>query len=270
MTKTDSEFKGSIPELYDQYMVPMLFEPYAVDLAARAAQRGATRILELAAGTGVVSRRLAATFGAEVEIVATDLNQAMLDRAAANGTCRPVHWQISDAMCLPFGDAEFDLVVCQFGVMFFPDKAEAFAEARRVLRPGGFLLFNVWDRIEDNEFTHVVAQALATLWPDDPPRFMERTPHGYYDVAAIRRDLRKSGFATQPHIDAVSKRSIAALPLHPAIAFCQGTPLRAEIEARGDVTLAEATLAAEDALRTRFGGGPIEGQIRAHVAVAQR
>src|SRR5256885_14920391 len=152
----DIIFTGSIPKLYETYSVPMIFEPYAADLVGRLASRSLARVLEIAAGTGVVTRALASALPESVAIVATDLNQAMLDQAAAVGTKRAVKWQQADAMQLPFGDATFDAVVCQFGVMFFPDKARAFAEARRVLRPGGVFLFNVWDRIAENEFADPV------------------------------------------------------------------------------------------------------------------
>src|SRR5262245_1978957 len=161
----DKKFSGSIPEIYDTYFVPLIFEVYATDLAGRVATRPVSRVLEVAAGTGVVTRALAAALPERASIVATDLNQAMLDRAAAVGTKRPVEWRQADAMRLPFDDGVFDTVVCQFGAMFFPDKAAAFAEARRVLRPGGVFLFNVWDRIEENEFSDVVTNALAPLFP---------------------------------------------------------------------------------------------------------
>src|SRR5262249_8372511 len=143
---TDKVFAGSIPEFYDTYMVPVFFEPYAADLAARLAGRPLARVLETAAGTGVVTRALATTLPESVSIVATDLNQPMLDYASARGTTRAVEWRQADAMDLPFPNGTFDAVVCQFGVMFLPDKARAYAEARRVLRPGGVFLFNVSDR----------------------------------------------------------------------------------------------------------------------------
>ena len=154
---------------------------------------------------------------------------------------------------LPFDDASFDAVVCQFGVMFFPDKAKAFAEARRVLRPGGVFLFNAWDRIEENEFADLVTQALATVFPADPPRFMARTPHGYHETSAIARDLSDGGFAAVPEISTVTRRSRAPSPRHPAIAYCQGTPLRSEIEARDSARLGEATDIAAEAIARRFG-----------------
>ena len=267
---TDKVFSGSIPKLYEAHMVPMIFEPYAVDLANRLARRPLTRVLEIAAGTGVVTRRLAATLPASVAIVATDLNPPMLALATELGTCRAVEWRSADAMNLPFQDASFDAVVCQFGVMFFPDKAKAFSEARRVLRPGGVFLFNVWDRIEENEFAHTVSIALESLFPDDPPRFMARTPHGYFDFDTISRDLRAGGFAAAPVISTVAAHSRAASVRSPAIAYCQGTPLRGEIEARGPSRLAEATDIAEQALALRFGPGPVDGKIQAHVVMVER
>jgi len=227
-------------------------------------------MLELAAGTGVVTRHLAAALSAAVTIVATDLNQPMLDRAARIGTPRPVQWRQADAMQLPFGDATFDAVVCQFGVMFFPDKPHAFAEARRVLRPGGMFLFNVWDRIEENDFAVAVTDALAQMFPDNPARFLARVPHGYHDRAAISRDLERGGFETRPEIFTVTARSRAASPRLPATAFCQGTPLRNEIEARGAERLAEATNVVENALAQRFGNGAVDGKIQALVVTVQK
>jgi SAM-dependent methyltransferase len=190
MPESDKVFAGSIPALYDTYLVPLIFEPYAADLAKRLSSRPLSRVLEVAAGTGVVTRAMVSALPETVSIVATDLNQAMLDRAAAVGTKRPVEWRQADAMQLPFPDGAFDAVLCQFGVMFFPEKSKAFAEARRVLRPGGVYLFNVWDRIEENEFADTVTSALQTLFPSDPPRFMVRTPHGYHDH---RRPARSRG-----------------------------------------------------------------------------
>lgn len=262
-----SLFAGSIPQLYEQYMVPLIFQPYAADLSRRVVLRQPSSVLEIAAGTGVVTRQLAAQLPAQVPIVATDLNQPMLDHAVSLGTVRPVEWRQADAMELPFPDRSFDAVVCQFGAMFFPDKARAFAEARRVLRPGGAFLFNVWDRIEHNEFVAVVTQALDRLFPQAPPRFMHRVPHGYADKAVIAQDLVRGRFG-RAEITTVTLHSRAASPRDPAVAFCQGTPLRAEIEAQGPDALAQATEAGTAAMANRFGAGPVEGRIQAHVVVA--
>lgn len=267
---TDRLFAGPIAQLYERYLVPLIFEPYAVDIAARVARRAPSNVLEIAAGTGVVTRQLARVLRADVPIVATDLNQPMLDQAAATGTSRPVHWQQADAMRLPFPDQSFDVVVCQFGAMFFPDKAQAYAEARRVLRPGGHFMFNVWDRIDQNEFADTVTQALVGLFPDDPPQFMARIPHGYHDTSLIVRDLANGGYSGSPTIDTIAARSRAVSPDVPAVAYCQGTPLRNEIEARGSVHLAEATATATQAIAHRFGSGAVDGKIQAHVVSAER
>ena len=260
-----TQFSGSIPEIYDKYLVPLIFEPYAIDLAQRAAALPITNILELAAGTGVLTRRLAMALPGSVFIIASDLSQPMLDHAAAVGTSRPVDWRQADALALPFDKASFDAVVCQFGVMFFPDKARAFAEVRRVLRRGGLFLFNTWDRIEENEFAQTVTVALAGVFPADPPRFMAQLPHGYHDIETIRRDLSAGGFSSDPEILTLAARSLAASAHIPAVAYCQGTPLRGEIEARDPTKLLTATAAAEAALEQRFGTAAVDGKIQAHI-----
>src|SRR3954468_13789813 len=195
MSDVDRVFAGSIPQLYDRLLVPLIFEPYAEDLAARVALLQPSSVLEIAAGTGAVARQLARALATDATIVATDLNQSMLDQASTVGTKRPVEWRQADAMQLPFPNGTFDAVVCQFGVMFFPEKSKAFSEARRVLRPGGVFIFNVWDRIEENEFADTVTIALESLFPKDPPRFLARTPHGYHDHRIIERDLANGGFS---------------------------------------------------------------------------
>jgi ubiquinone/menaquinone biosynthesis C-methylase UbiE len=267
--KIDTAFAGSIPALYQRYLVPLIFESYAADLALRVLQRQPARVLEIAAGTGVVTRQLAATLPPDIQIVATDLNQPMLDHAATLEISRLVEWRQADAMQLPFQDEMFDVVVCQFGVMFFPDKAKAFSEARRVLRAGGYLLFNVWDEIKENEFADTVTRALETVFPSDPPRFMVRIPHGYHDLSTIAQDLRRGGFTKQIESTTLAARSRAGSPRIPAIAYCHGTPLRGEMEARDPSRLAEATDTAEHALRKRFGPGPVDGKIQALIIASE-
>jgi len=263
----DDLFAGSIPTLYETLLVPLIFEPYAADLVNRLSARPVSRVLEIASGTGVVTRALASALPEDVSIVATDLNQAMLDQASMVGTTRVVEWRQADAMQLPFPDRQFDVVACQFGVMFFPDKAKAFSEARRVLAPGGVFIFNVWDRLAENEFADVVTGALESVFPADPPRFLARTPYGYHDRRAIERDLATAGFNASPQINTVQARSRAAAARIPAVAFCQGTPLRNEIEARGGSRLNEATDVATEAIAKRFGQGAIDAKIQAHVVV---
>lgn len=267
---TDKVFAGSVPKLYESHLVPLIFDSYAADLAHRVASRRVSRVLEIAAGTGVVTRKLVAMLPPSVAIVATDLNQPMLDLASEIGTSRPVEWRQADAACLPFVDETFDVVVCQFGVMFFPDKSKAFSEARRVLKPGGALIFNVWDRIEENDFAHTISNALESIFPHDPPRFLARTPHGYHDLAVIAQNLQRGGFLAAPEVNTVAARSQAASPRAPAVAYCQGTPLRNEIEARDKTRLDAATDIAERAIGRQFGLGPVEGKIRAHIISIER
>ena len=270
MAATDKVFAGSIPELYDRLMVPLIFEPYANDLAAMVTKAGPERVLEVAAGTGVVTRALAARLPVQMRLVATDLNPPMLAYARTRlSSDARIEWRQADALALPFEDGSFDAVVCQFGAMFFPDRVQGYREARRVLKPGGRYVFNVWDRIAENDFADVVTQALAEVFPDDPPRFLARTPHGYHDVARIREELGAAGF-TDVSINAVEHRSKAASPRDPAIAYCQGTPLRNEIEARDASRLSEATDRAAEAMAQRFGRGAVDGRIRALVISALR
>ena len=270
MTESDKVFAGSIPELYDAYLVPLIFESYANDLAERTAALGPKTVLETAAGSGVVTRALASRLASDARYMVTDLNQPMLDHAAnKQGSDDRITWRQADALDLPFDGASFDAVVCQFGVMFFPDRVAGYAEARRVLKPGGSFLFNVWDHIEANEFALVVTEAAASVFPDDPPRFLARTPHGYHDVALIRDELGEAGFF-QVSIATLEKNSSAPSPRHPAVAYCEGTPLRNEIETRDAGLLGHVTDRATEAIAARFGKGPVTGKIRGHVVAAAR
>lgn len=261
----DRVFGDEVARLYERYLVPLIFEPYAELTAQHLARRPATRVLEIACGTGVLTRALAVWLPASVSITATDLSPAMLEQAKQIGTCRGVTWQHADALALPFPNASFDVVVCEFGVMFFPDKPRAFAEARRVLTPEGMFAFSVWDRIEENEFADVVTQAMESVFPEDPPTFMRRTPHGYFDRLTIERDLAAAGFPSPFAFETIAARSRADSPRIPAIAICLGTPLRNEIEARDPSRLADATDAAARALAARFGQREIEGKMQAHL-----
>jgi ubiquinone/menaquinone biosynthesis C-methylase UbiE len=270
MVAADKLFAGSIPAIYDRFLVPLIFERYARDLAERLAMVKPQEVLETAAGTGVLTRAIASCLPADARIVATDLNQPMLDHAAARqGPDSRIAWQQGDALALPFADQRFDAAACQFGVMFFPDKVRGYGEARRVLKPGGRFLFNVWDRISENEFAQVATDALAIIFPQDPPRFMARTPHGYHDVEKIREELTAAGFSSIS-IETLDDTSKASSSRDVAIAYCHGTPLRNEIEARDASSLEAATQVATDALARRFGAGPVEGRIRAHVITAIR
>lgn len=196
------------------------------------------RILKTAAGTGMVTRALVSSLPESVSIVATDLNQPMLDHAASQVPSTRVTWRQADAQHLPFSDSEFDVVVCHFGVMFFPDKRRAFSEAYRVLKPSGRFLFDVWNRIEENEFAEIAVKSVASLFPDNPPMFPARTPHGHYDTSALEAQLQAVGFR----------------------AVTTDIPDR----------LAEATDVAAAAIAEQFGLGPISGKIQPHIITVVR
>jgi SAM-dependent methyltransferase len=261
LTSSDSIFSGSIAALYDRFLVPMLFRPYAEDLARRVAAAEPGAILETAAGTGIVTEAILRAVP-RATLVATDLNQAMLDIAATRIASPHVSFRQADALVLPFPDASFDVVACQFGAMFFPDRTLAYREARRVLRPGGTLLFNVWNRIEANPATDIAARAVAALFPDDPPDFFARVPFGYHDKAARRSASTAAGF-NRIEAETVAMRSRIGSAREAATGLCQGTPLRSEIEARG--SLDEATDAAAAALALLAGHDGLDAPMSAHV-----
>ncbi|MCG7394555.1 methyltransferase domain-containing protein [Microvirga sp. ACRRW] len=269
MSATDATFAGSIPIIYEQHLGTLLFQPFAEDLAARLRDVASGRILETAAGTGIVTRALARNLPSDVEIVATDLNQAMLDLAQTKLQAPNVTWRQTDAQTLPFEDSSFDAVVCQFGVMFFPDKQAAFREALRVLKPGGRFLFNVWDRLDANQVSKTVSDQAIAMFPDDPPRFFERTPFGYFDTDRLLGELESAGFENID-IEPVDKVSSAPKAASAAMGLTQGTPLRGELEARAPGRLDEITEKVAQALAKRFGDGKIENRMRAIVVTAQR
>ena len=266
MASKDAVFAGSIPALYDRCLGPLLFEPYALEMARRAAALAPGDVLETAAGTGIVTAALVRALP-DARIVATDLNQAMLDVAAARIDSPAVTFQAADAQSLPFEDERFDLIVCQFGAMFFPDRQLAYREARRVLRPGGSFLFNVWDRLEENPASDALARAVAALFPDDPPDFLRRVPFSYFDTDAVERDLRAAGF-TRIEAETVRLKHGPATISDAATGLCQGSPLRSEIEDRDPGKLPEATAAAEQALSAMSRDGQVEALMSAHILTA--
>jgi ubiquinone/menaquinone biosynthesis C-methylase UbiE len=268
MSATDIVFTGSIPAIYDRYMVPLVFRPYAELVAGRAKTLRPARILETAAGTGVVTEALSRALPDAV-IVATDLNQAMLDEAARKVPAGNVSFRQADALNLPFEDSSFDLVLCQFGVMFFPDKVAGNAEARRVLRDGGHYLLVIWDSIDRNLATRIGGGAVAKLFPEDSAAFYERIPFRYHDRALIESDLRAARFKAV-EIETVELRSRAASARDVAIGMTQGTPMRSEIEKQSPDALAAATDAAERALRQFEGPDGFEAPMSAHIVTATK
>ena len=268
MTATDKVFSGSIATIYESHMVPLLFAPYAVEMADRVAAQAPASVLEVAAGTGAVTVELLRQLPEDTAITATDLNQGMLDVAVAKISDPRLHIRSCDALDLPFADHSFDAVVCQFGVMFFPDKLTAYRQAHRVLRNGGSYYLSVWDTLDSSPFFAVVMDAVAAAFPADPPGFFRRTPYGYNDVAAITATLVDAGFSGVTS-DKVTFPSSAPSAAHVAMALCQGTPLRSEIEQRAPDGLVEVTRVAERAVEKAFGKGPVESTMRAILFEAQ-
>ena len=246
-SSSDTVFAGSIPHVYDRYMVPLLFAPYARIVAERARALAPADILETAAGTGIVTAELHRALP-RARITATDLNPPMLQQAAKRVGGDSVRLVEANAQELPFEDSSFDLVVCQFGIMFFPDKVKANSEARRVLRDGGTYLLVIWDRIDRNVATHVAGRAVASLFPKASGAFYERIPFRYHDQDEIRADLSVAGFE-RIEIETIELQSQAASARDAAIGLVQGTPMRSEIEQRDPAMLRVATDAAAEALK---------------------
>lgn len=261
-------FAGSVPGSYDRLMVPLLFRPYAEELARRAQELAPRDVLETAAGTGAVTQALSDALP-DAKIVATDLNQPMLDVAAVRVQSPNVRFQAVDAQQLPFDDERFDLVVCQFGAMFYPDKVRASAEAHRVLRPGGAYLLAIWDRIDRNAASNAAQQALIEMFDEDPPLFMREGPFGYHEPSRIEQDLRDGGFA-DVRIDTVQLRSRCASATEAATALCYGTPMGSEIEDRGADALGRAFERVKAALEQFDAEAGFDAPMSAHVVTATK
>ena len=268
MTATDTVFAGSIPAIYDRLMVPMLFEPYAADVAERARQFGSRDILETAAGTGVVTQALHRALPS-ANIVATDLNPAMLEVATKRLRSENVRYQAADAQDLPFEDQGFDLIVCQFGVMFYPDKLDANREAFRLLRPGGRYLLLIWDSLDRNPIAKAVNDVVAAFFPADPPAFFARVPHGYSDLETVTADLMAAGF-DDLEFETIGHRCRATSALDAATGMCQGSPLRSEIEARDHAALERVTEAAAKVLQQFEGPNGLDAPMSAHLVIATK
>jgi SAM-dependent methyltransferase len=266
MSNAARAFFGSWPEFYDRLMVPVFFEPYARLLAERLKGMTSGHVLEIAAGTGVVTRELMRMLSDPVAITATDLSQPMLDCAQSHPGSQRVRWQQADALALPFGDSIFDAIVCQFGVMFFPDKQVAFREALRVLKPGGRFLFEVWDRREEVAIQYTASEIVGRALSLDPGSLLAPP---YHDVTAVRADLAAAGF-TDLTTERLLERSRTGSAQEAAIATYQGGVLRSHIESRGADRLEEITEAVAAALTEKFGAGPIDAPMQAILFTAAR
>jgi SAM-dependent methyltransferase len=260
----DASWLSGMPEIYDRCLGPAIFAPFADHVADLAAALYPKRVLELAAGTGIVTAALQRELP-EVEIVATDLNPAMVEWAAAR--LPGPRWQQADAQRLSYPEASFELVVCQFGAMFFPDKPAAFAEIARVLTPGGTLLCTVWDELAGSELPAALVASCEAVLPDDPPGFVTRLPHGYADPDRIGRDVRAGGLELR-RLDRVVLTGTTESTRALAEGFCLGTPLRFELAQRGVPEELTERIATD--LVARIGPGPVTGSLAAFLIDAQK
>ena len=252
MSNTASNFVGDIPSHYDTGLGPNIFHDYADRLVARCGAQSGARVIEMAAGTGIVSRRLRDHLDAGVSLTVTDLNPPMLDVARSKfSQGEDVTFQIANAMELPFDAESFDLMVCQFGVMFFPDKPASYREAARVLKPGGRYVFNVWGAMSENPFSEIAHGVGADFFPDDPPDFY-KVPFHYGDSDTVRADLTTGGWQDVEH-ETITYDKVVADPRVFATALVYGNPMIEQIKDRGGVDPDEVADAMLSALQDRFG-----------------
>lgn len=268
MDNKNAQFAGSIPAAYDRYLGPILFQSYAEDLAARLTVVVNGSVLELACGTGILTRVLRDRLPASTKLVATDLNEPMFRNATQKfRQGEAVEWKQADAASLPFADAAFDAVVCQFGIMFVPDKELGAREAHRVLKPGGVFLFNVWDSMEHNDLCRIAHETISSFFEKDPPTFYQ-VPFGYHDHAEITRVLKDAGFR-DVRLDVVAKVGIANRADDAAQGLVHGNPVAVAITERDPALLPVITKAVADALKNQFGETTVRAPMRA-IAVHAR
>jgi SAM-dependent methyltransferase len=269
MAEQHAAFVGSIPSNYDRYLGPLLFHPYADDLAARLPVARGARVLEVACGTGIVTGRLVRRLAGQGTLVATDLNDAMIAHARTRVPADPaLEWRQADGTSLSFPDRAFDVVVCEFGLMFFPDKAAGVREAFRVLRPGGMYLFNVWDKIEHNAVARISHDTIRTFFPDDPPQFYQ-VPFNLQDTGVVRGLLNAAGFVDVEWLS-VGKVGQSPSAADAAIGLVEGNPVFGTIMERRPAALPDIKAAVARNIAAELGDHPVRSPLRAHVFTARR
>jgi ubiquinone/menaquinone biosynthesis C-methylase UbiE/uncharacterized protein YneF (UPF0154 family) len=268
MEGQNAAFIGSVPENYDRFMGPLFFEPYGDDLAKRLPRLESGQVLEIACGTGISTKHLRNALSNKVKLVATDLNEPMINMARGKFTEDSIEWKQADATRLPFPDQSFQAVVCQFGVMFFPDKEAAFREAYRVLSPGGTFLFNVWDSLEKNPLSKLIHETVAAHFKDNPPNFYN-VPFGLYDSAVIRSLLERAGFS-ELRSEVVTLDTTSPSAEDAATGLVQGTPLIAQIAERKIEDLPTIHRKVVEAISSNFGDRPVRSKMQAIIWSATR
>jgi len=259
---------ASMPDAFEQYLTPLIFERFAAMLADAIIRTRPSNVIEIGAGSGILTRALVPNLDFSTPYYAVDKNQFMLERAAfRQPKPNKVEWLNADAAQLPFDDQSVDIVCCHFGVMFFDNRIAVYREAKRVLRKGGRLIFNTWDHLKFNTFAKNIIEATSFLYPEDPPDFLVKSAHGYHDIGLIKREIAAAGFI-RLRIRSTSDISTAPTAMHPAIAYCQGTSLRNEIELREPGGLHRVTEIVAKSIEKEFGPGPVSAKTKGHLVTA--
>jgi ubiquinone/menaquinone biosynthesis C-methylase UbiE len=268
VTDPNARFQGAIPQNYDRHLGPLLFEPFAQALARRLPVEGMTRVLETACGTGILTRQLREHLPSSARLVATDLNEPMMDLARNRLRAREgVEFRQADMAALPFPDGSFDAVVCQFGLMFLPDKAQAVREAKRVLGKGGLYLLNVWDSLEANELPRVAHEAIASFFVKDPPMFYQ-VPFSMHDRKALRALLADAGF-TDVKTEDVELDSTSPAAAELAIGLVEGNPVGEAVRERGTVPIEIVIEAVATVVARACGDRPVKARLRTITAIGR-
>ena len=267
MDNQNIQFAGSIPEFYDRHLGPVIFEPYAKDMAQRAARRAAAgTVLETASGTGILTAHLRKVLPDSTRLIASDLNQAMIDFACLKQNMpSTIEWKQADATVLPFSDRSFSAVVSQFGMMFIPEKSAAIQEAKRVLVEGGLFAFSVWDSLEHNHFGRTAHEVVGSFFDFDPPTFYQ-IPFGFHDPHLWINLLRKNGF-NSPEAQLVSFEARSDSAESFAIGLVRGNPVSLAIRDRG-LSFDSIVSAVRNALIRIGGDHPFRSPMQAYVFTA--
>jgi ubiquinone/menaquinone biosynthesis C-methylase UbiE len=265
---TNISFAGNIPKIYDAALGPVFFEPYALDMAQRVSGLKPATVLETAAGTGRVTHHLKNELGSATNMVVTDINPDMLAVAKEKVTGKNITWQQADAMDLPFADNSFDVVVCQFGIMFYPDKLKGMQEAFRVLKKGGTYLFNVWDTVDVNPMAKTAREIIMNFFQNDPPAFYN-IPFGYNDTNEISASLREAGF-TDIHFETLKKDAISQSAKQMSDGLVQGNPIVNAIRERNAEAVNILGDKVTEELTKNFGNSPCKSVMQAIIFTAKK
>ena len=264
--KSNISFSGMIPENYEAYLGPMLFEPYALYISAMIKKMQPQSLLEIACGTGRLTQYLPAV-APGAAIVASDVSAAMIEYSKTKYPDLRVQWQVADGMNLPFENDRFDCVAEQYGIMFCKDKPLALRETYRVLQSGGVFIFSAWDKLQNNPVMHLCDLALPEFFPVDTPQFF-KIPYSYFDVAVIESDLRNAGFENIK-IENVKLKGAAIKAADVARGISMGTPLYNAIMYRAPHLLDDIRKKFEETIRENL-GDEFETSLSAFIITANK